>query len=210
MCLSVHRGEYLGRNTPQTGTPPRQEHPGQVHPRRYTPQAGIPPVWYTPWAGTPPVRLHPLGRYPPGQVHPWAGKPPWTWYPPPQCMLGYGQQAGGTHPTGMHSWLITIFRTLFSFNYEVGPPREDVVPTTGDFVQTSPRLWGTRHWDNSLIAGVILLFCDFFSEAGEETHSKRDFSNVHSPSNSYSLVKIWSIFLWSHKVYNVSIIYLNT
>ena len=22
---------------------------------------------------------------------------------PPQCMLGYGQQAGGTHPTGMHS-----------------------------------------------------------------------------------------------------------
>ena len=23
--------------------------------------------------------------------------------PPAQCMLGYGQQAGGTHPTGMHS-----------------------------------------------------------------------------------------------------------
>ena len=39
------------------------------------------------WAGTPP-----------GQVHPLAGTPPW-----PQCMLGYGQQAGGTHPTGMHS-----------------------------------------------------------------------------------------------------------
>ena len=23
--------------------------------------------------------------------------------PPAQCMLGYGQQAGSTHPTGMHS-----------------------------------------------------------------------------------------------------------
>ena len=32
------------------------------------------------------------------QVHPLAGTPPW-----PQCMLGYSQQAGGTHPTGMHS-----------------------------------------------------------------------------------------------------------
>ena len=29
----------------------------------------------------------------PGQTHP----------PTAQCMLGYGQQAGGTHPTGMHS-----------------------------------------------------------------------------------------------------------
>ena len=37
------------------------------------------------------------GRHPPGQVH-----------PPPQCMLGYGQQAGGTHPAGMHSCL-TVF-----------------------------------------------------------------------------------------------------
>ena len=26
-------------------------------------------------------------------------------YTPRQCMLGYGQQAGGTHPTGMHSCL---------------------------------------------------------------------------------------------------------
>ena len=25
--------------------------------------------------------------------------------PPAQCMLGYGQQAGGTHPTGMHSFV---------------------------------------------------------------------------------------------------------
>ena len=42
-------------------------------------------------------RYHP-GRYTPGQMHP----------PPRQCMLRYCQQAGSTHPTGMHScshWL---------------------------------------------------------------------------------------------------------
>ena len=66
--------------------------PGQVHPQgRFTPQAGtLPPpgtVHPHPQAGTPPP--HPSGQVhpPPGAVH--AGK--------------YGQQAGGTHPTGMHS-----------------------------------------------------------------------------------------------------------
>ena len=53
------------------------------------------------WAVTP-------GRYTlragtlPGQVHP---LPPGRYNPPPreQCMLGeYWQQAGGTHPTGIH------------------------------------------------------------------------------------------------------------
>ena len=42
--------------------------------------------------GYPPPHI--LGQTPPGQT------------PPVQCMLGYGQQAGGTHPTGMHSCLI--------------------------------------------------------------------------------------------------------
>ena len=61
-------------------------------------------------------QVHPLGRYTPlpGQIHPpgrytppWAGTPSWAGTPhgryPQQCMLGYGQQTGGTHPTGMHS-----------------------------------------------------------------------------------------------------------
>ena len=39
---------------------------------------------------------HIPGRYPPGR-HP-SGQTP-----PVQCMLGYGQQAGSTHPTRMHS-----------------------------------------------------------------------------------------------------------
>ena len=31
--------------------------------------------------------------------------------PPEQCILGYGQETGGTHPTGMHSCLAFWFRT---------------------------------------------------------------------------------------------------
>ena len=74
------QGEYLGRYTP-----------GQVPPRVGTPLGRYTP----PWAGTPP----------PGQVHPQAGTPldRYTSHPQPQCMLGYDQQAGSTHPTGMHS-----------------------------------------------------------------------------------------------------------
>ena len=33
---------------------------------------------------------------PPGTVH-----PPWADFSLAQCKQGYGQQAGGTHPTGM-------------------------------------------------------------------------------------------------------------
>ena len=52
-----------------------------------------PPEQTPPWQ-TPP---------PPGQTLPWADTP-WADFPPPaQCMLGYGQQAGGTHLTGMQS-----------------------------------------------------------------------------------------------------------
>ena len=71
-------GEYLGRS-PKAGTPLG----------RYTSLGR-----YTPWAGT----------------SPWAGKSPWAgtsplgrYTPLPQFMLGYSQQAGGTHPIGMHS-----------------------------------------------------------------------------------------------------------
>ena len=66
--------------------------------------------WGSIWAGTP------SGRYTtPGQVHPPAGTPPSRYtlgqvHPPGRYTpLGavharrYGQQADGTHPTGMHS-----------------------------------------------------------------------------------------------------------
>ena len=38
----------------------------------------------------------PLGSHP-------QQTPPWVDIPPTQCMLGYGQQAGGKHPTRMNS-----------------------------------------------------------------------------------------------------------
>ena len=43
------------------------------------------------------------GRHPPRADTPLGRHPPWADTPSAQCMLGYGQQAGGTHPTGMHS-----------------------------------------------------------------------------------------------------------
>ena len=39
-----------------------------------------------------------------GVCHPpWADTPWADTHSPVQCMLGYGQQVGGTHPTGIHS-----------------------------------------------------------------------------------------------------------
>ena len=89
---------YLGRYTRQAGTRLRQVHPpGQVHPRAAPPpQAGTPPQ-----TGT----LPPPGRYiPPRQVHPLDRYTPRAGTPPRAVHAGkYGQQVGGTHPTGMHS-----------------------------------------------------------------------------------------------------------
>ena len=52
---------------------------------------------HTPEQTLPPGRHHhPLGRHPTAQCI-------LGYTPPAQWMLGYGQQAGGTHPTGMHS-----------------------------------------------------------------------------------------------------------
>ena len=95
------------RYPPEPGTPPWD----QVHPRgtRYTPLGpGTPPrTRYTPYPGT---RYIPQTRYTPS---PRPGIPPKGWvHPPPrQTAPGpgtvhagrYGQQAGGTYPTGMHS-----------------------------------------------------------------------------------------------------------
>ena len=70
----------------------------------------------TPLGRHPPGR-HPLGRHPPARCMlgytPPQSSACWDTHSPAQCMLGYtplaqcmlgyGQQAGGTHPTGMHS-----------------------------------------------------------------------------------------------------------
>ena len=38
-----------------------------------------------------------------GVCHPPGQTPPWADTPHAQCMLGYDQLPGGTHPTGLHS-----------------------------------------------------------------------------------------------------------
>ena len=77
----------------------------------------------TPWPGTPPTRTRyspPWTRYTPPETRytpSGPGTPPWTRstpqdqvHPTEQCMLGdTGQQAGDTHPTGMHSCYLWIY-----------------------------------------------------------------------------------------------------
>ena len=70
--------------------------------------AGIqPPLGrHSSWVDNTPGQTHLLGRQPMGRHPSWADTSP-----PVQCMVGYGQQAGGTHPTGMHS----CPRIMFTF-----------------------------------------------------------------------------------------------
>ena len=69
-------------------------------------QMCICPQGVSTWAGTPP---------------PQAGTPP-AGTPPPQRMLGYSQQAGGTHPTGMHSCSGFVYKkVLLSPTFFPGP-----------------------------------------------------------------------------------------
>ena len=84
VCHSVHRGGVPGQVPLWDQPPPRDQvhHPSGT---RYTP-----PVPGTP---APPDQVPPWNRYPPDQVH-----------PPGAVHAGrYGQQAGGKHPTGIHS-----------------------------------------------------------------------------------------------------------
>ena len=71
---------------------------------------GVCPIacWDTPLGRHPPEHnppgANPLGHHLPGSRHPLGEDTPWN--PPCTVHAGrYGQQAGGTHPTGMHTFL---------------------------------------------------------------------------------------------------------
>ena len=89
-------GGYLGKYPPPgPGTPP-------------------PPDQVPPWDQVHPSRT----RYTPG-----ARYPPWTRYAPPGAVFAgrYGQQAGGMHPTGMHScWSVFLGRSKTIYEGEPG------------------------------------------------------------------------------------------
>ena len=75
--------------------------------------------------GTPPGTR---GRHPLWADTPlWGDTPQAEPPPPPQCMRGYGQQAGGTHPTGMHS---SIFFKFWSFSRKKNTGTKDEAPVT--------------------------------------------------------------------------------
>ena len=114
-----------------TGTPTDQVHPPGpgTPPRTRYPQPGTPPGPGT----SPQDQVHPPGtRYtpPPDQVHPpGPGTPSWTRYipwdqvqhPPGAVHAGrYGQQAGGMHPTGMHSCLQDVCLNPINFGKFTG------------------------------------------------------------------------------------------
>ena len=91
---------FTGRSAihPQADTP-LGRHPLGGPPWADTPLADTPQA-DAPWADTPPGQTSPPADTPLGQT-PLLGR-----HSPAQCMIGYGQQAGGTHPTGMHCCIV--------------------------------------------------------------------------------------------------------
>ena len=116
-CLSVHRWGVcqtppqtlpLGTDTPRQ-TPPFGRHPWGRHPPGKTPPCPVHAEIQTPcpvYAG-----IHPL----PNAC--WDTAP----LPSPMDTMGYGQQAAGKHPTGMHSCLalIPFYESLLIYHQEL-------------------------------------------------------------------------------------------
>ena len=95
VCHSVHKAGSAPVHAEMHTHPPGPE-ADPPWDQRQTPwdQRQAPPSSQVPEAGTPPHRTR--GRHPPGTVR--AGK--------------YGQQAGGTHPTGMYSCFLFMVLIL--------------------------------------------------------------------------------------------------
>ena len=100
---SVHGGGCLA---PPARHLPRTDTPGQITPWADTPLLSRHPQVETPWSDTPqPDTPLPSASW---DTHPSCPVYAMIHTPPAQCMLGYDQQAGGTHPTGMHSCLTKL------------------------------------------------------------------------------------------------------
>ena len=119
---------------------------------RSTPGPGTPP-----WPGTPP------GRYTPGQVH-----------PPRAVHAGrYGQQAGGTHPTEMHSCCSffpgcdTVVKSRYKLREHLRSHTQEKViacPTCGGLFSNFTRF--TDHINRQQIAGQCKTWSTHACEKG--------------------------------------------
>ena len=120
LFVILFTGGSTWAGAPEQVPPGRYTPPGAVHAGRYGQQAGsmhptgMHSCYHNYHKTNPPrqVIIHPPGRYSPRQVHPpppgrytpQQVQPPAGTPPPGAVHAGrYGQQAGGTHPTGMHS-----------------------------------------------------------------------------------------------------------
>ena len=90
-----------------------------------------------PTGQTPSSGRHPPGRHPPGRHPPRQTPPHLSW-----DTAGYGQQAGGTHPTGMRTCFIK-FNLSFEKFKSVWLVR---VITGNSLVNPNPHLIGRRHF----------------------------------------------------------------
>ena len=137
--LSVPRGGGEGLPLVPGGwkTPPLVDTPLGRHPLADTPTGQTPPdrrphqADTHPWADTPHQADTPLTDTPPGRHTPWAdthrADTSLDRHPPAQCMLGYGQRAGSTHPTAMHSCfsITVVYHGDFPLNGSFTLPETD-------------------------------------------------------------------------------------
>ena len=104
LSVILFTGGYLPHTPPWADIPlvdtPLDRHPPVQCMLGYTPPCPVHVGIHNP------LGRHPQWRHPSCPVHAWIHTHMHAWiHLPAQCMLGYGQQAGGTHPTGMHSCL---------------------------------------------------------------------------------------------------------
>ena len=104
-CLSVHNGGCLPLVLGDVCHPLPRQIPPWANPRADTLSPGQTP----PWADTPPT---------PGQTPPLSSAGIHTHPPSLVDTTGYGQQAGGTHPTGMHSCFILLIQNTCKLGYQ--------------------------------------------------------------------------------------------
>ena len=127
------RTDTTQADTPWSDTP-RQTHTPRADPLT---QADT----HTSWADTP--------------IECWDTPPPsacWDTHPPAQCMLGYCQQAGGTHPTGMHS--------CFKSRHDLYNIQMFVVRNTLYIFSSYRTLLNLAYWERCLTLAELFVITD--------------------------------------------------